>query len=161
MNISFLTENLPYSQICGTKVGPSYKKRRQSGNFNLVNLKVNYNAFSKVTDIRSHDFDKMVANSGASFVTQSHVIMMYDQIFKSVAPWSEEKSIIMNSLGALDLMPWVIHDMMAAVSQVDVSGSYGKSVKAAVAAATHFLSETHLKTPFLGRELKKNMPRRH
>ena len=29
MNISFLTEKLPYSQISGTKVGPSYKKRRQ------------------------------------------------------------------------------------------------------------------------------------
>ena len=30
MNISFLTEKLPYSQICVTKGGPSYKKRRQS-----------------------------------------------------------------------------------------------------------------------------------
>ena len=30
MNISFLTQKLPYSQICGTKVGTSYKKRRLS-----------------------------------------------------------------------------------------------------------------------------------
>jgi len=29
LNINFLTEQLPYSQICGTKVGTSYKKRRQ------------------------------------------------------------------------------------------------------------------------------------
>ena len=29
VNISFLTEKLPYSQICGTKVGTAYKKRRQ------------------------------------------------------------------------------------------------------------------------------------
>jgi len=26
VNISFLTEKLPYSQICGTKLGPSYEK---------------------------------------------------------------------------------------------------------------------------------------
>ena len=31
MNISFLTEKLLYAQICGTKVGPPYKKRRPSG----------------------------------------------------------------------------------------------------------------------------------
>jgi len=30
VNISFLTEKLPHCQICGTKVGPAYKKRRQS-----------------------------------------------------------------------------------------------------------------------------------
>jgi len=30
VDISFLTEKLPYSQICDTKVGPTYKKRRQS-----------------------------------------------------------------------------------------------------------------------------------
>ena len=30
MNISFLAKKLPYSQICGTKVGTFYKKRRQS-----------------------------------------------------------------------------------------------------------------------------------
>jgi len=30
VNISFLTEKLPYSQICGTKVGTPDKKRRQS-----------------------------------------------------------------------------------------------------------------------------------
>jgi len=35
VNISFLTEKLPYSQICGTKVGTSYKKRRQSEIENL------------------------------------------------------------------------------------------------------------------------------
>ena len=29
VNISFLTEKLLYSQICGTKVCTSYKKRRQ------------------------------------------------------------------------------------------------------------------------------------
>jgi len=29
VNIGFVTEQLPYSQICGTKVGSSYKKRRQ------------------------------------------------------------------------------------------------------------------------------------
>ena len=30
VNIGFPTEKLPYSQICGTKLGTSYKKRRQS-----------------------------------------------------------------------------------------------------------------------------------
>ena len=30
LNIRFLTEKLPYSQICGTKSGTSYKKRRHS-----------------------------------------------------------------------------------------------------------------------------------
>ena len=28
VNITFMAETLPYSQICGTKVCPSYKKRR-------------------------------------------------------------------------------------------------------------------------------------
>jgi len=31
VNISLLTEKLPYFQICGTKVGPPCKKRRLSG----------------------------------------------------------------------------------------------------------------------------------
>ena len=31
MNISFLTEKLAYSQICGTKVGPSYNKNGVKG----------------------------------------------------------------------------------------------------------------------------------
>ena len=30
VNISFMTEKLPYSQICGTKLGTSYKERRQN-----------------------------------------------------------------------------------------------------------------------------------
>jgi len=89
----------------------------ESGNFNGVNLGVDYTKFEDVTSIRSHDFDEMVSNSGADFATQSHVIMMYDQIFKSVGPWSNEKSFIMDSLHALDFMPWILHDMMAAVSQ--------------------------------------------
>ena len=32
-NISFLTEKLPYSKICGTKVGTSYKKTASLTNF--------------------------------------------------------------------------------------------------------------------------------
>jgi len=30
VNICFLTEKIPYSQICGTKISTSYKKRRLS-----------------------------------------------------------------------------------------------------------------------------------
>ena len=47
MNISFLSEKLPYSQINGTKVGPTYKKRRQSGGEPCGTLTSNY----IVTDI--------------------------------------------------------------------------------------------------------------
>ena len=38
-NISFLTEKLPYSQICGTKVGTAYKKQRKHGIFFTTPLK--------------------------------------------------------------------------------------------------------------------------
>ena len=40
MNIIFLTQKLPYSQICGTKVGPTYKKRRQRERFEMGNANI-------------------------------------------------------------------------------------------------------------------------
>jgi len=36
VNISFPTDKIPYSQICGTKVGTSYKERRQRFRFQKV-----------------------------------------------------------------------------------------------------------------------------
>ena len=115
-----------------------------SQHFNNVNLKVDYERIGTITNIRSTDFDMMVANSGASFGTQSHVIIMYDQIFKSVAPWSETKSFILNSFAALDFMPWIMNDLMIAVSQVASTSRYGQAVENVVRISTELLSQSQL-----------------
>ena len=134
----------------------------ESGNMNKVNLKVNYNRLNSVVDISSHVFDTMVANTGAGFATQSHVIMLYDQIFKSVAPWSESKAFIMETFTALEFMPWIMNDLMIAVSQLSNTNLYGEVVQNTVRLARDILSADQLeevKTKFqsqVGTNVAKN-----
>ena len=59
MNIRFLTEKLPYSQICGTKVGTSYKKRRLGSNL-LSGIRLEFELFDDIIELtESFRIDKI------------------------------------------------------------------------------------------------------
>ena len=77
MNLSFLTEKLPYSPICGTKVGPSCKKRRQSSftGFDPTGVEVYWNVASDAVndicfaDLTNKSYDQIILGTADNEIT--------------------------------------------------------------------------------------------